>query len=344
MGVTLRDVAARAGVSIRTVSNVVNDFHHVSPATRAKVRKALDELDYRPNLLARSLKQGRTGFVTLLVPEITASYFAELAHRLVEVAGEFGMTVVIDETGGRRRRELELLDVVGRSRWVDGILFTPIGLTPRDIADMRPGVPVVLLGERSAARNADTVPTAGLRFDHAGFDNVAASRAAVRHLIDCGRTRIAALGGTAHPSDATTRLRLKGYRQELRAARLAERGCHAATDVYSRAAGAAAVRRLWTSAALPDALFCLNDDLAAGALRELSAAGVKVPQDVSVVGFDDVEQSSYLTPALSSIALDNRALARAALQLLVDRIQGDDGAPRDVRVGHRLVVRESSRC
>src|SRR5579875_1755838 len=134
MAVTLRDVAARAGVSPRTVANVVNDFHHVAPSTRAKVQAALAELDYRPNLLARGLRQGRTGIVMLLVPDLSASYFGELAHALVEAAGRLNVTVMIDETGGRREREREMLEVAARSSWIDGVLLSAIGLAAADLA------------------------------------------------------------------------------------------------------------------------------------------------------------------------------------------------------------------
>jgi LacI family repressor for deo operon, udp, cdd, tsx, nupC, and nupG len=118
VAVTLRDVARHAGVSTRTVSNVVNGFPHISPAMRVKVEAALSELNYRPNLLARSLRQGRTGIITLLVPEIAVTYFSELAHEVVEQASERGCTVMIDETGGAPDRERELLDVATQSSWV----------------------------------------------------------------------------------------------------------------------------------------------------------------------------------------------------------------------------------
>jgi DNA-binding LacI/PurR family transcriptional regulator len=340
MAVTLRDVAARAGVSPRTVSNVVNDFHHVAPATRAKVQVALSELDYRPNLLARSLRQGRTGIVTLLLPHLAASYFGELAHAFVEAAARTKITVMIDETGGDREREREMLDIAGRSSWIDGVVLSALGLAPADLATLQPATPLVLLGERTSVATRLPVP-----FDHVGFDNVAAAREAVRHLLACGRSSIAALGGTTRRSDVTSRLRLKGYRQELRAAGLGSHERHAGTDGYTRTAGEAAVRRLWSNDEKPpDALLCLNDDLAVGALSELYRLGVDVPHDVSVIGFDDVEQSRFTTPALSSIALDNAVLAAAALQLLGERVAGADGPPQDVRIGHRLVVRESSNC
>lgn len=330
MAVTLRDVAAHAGVSFRTVSNVVNDYAHVSPAMRSRVQASLDELGYRPNLLARGLRAGRTGILTLLVPEIAVSYFGELAHEVVEQASGLGYTVMIDETAGDPARERALLDTAAQSSWVDGVLLSSLGLTAKDLAGLRDDVPVVLLGERTA-RSA---------LDHVGFDNVAASRGATAHLVETGRTRIVAVGGSTDRRDATTRLRLKGYRQALAEAGLGE-GEHVGTPDYSRASALRAVGDL-LDGSRPDALVCFSDELAAGALRALHDHGLRVPEDVAVVGFDDTQAASFLTPSLTSVRPDRPETARAALDLVVARIGGDTLARRDVRIDWELVVRESS--
>ncbi len=332
MAVTLRDVARHAGVSARTVSNVVNGFPHISPTMRAKVEAALSELNYTPNLLARSLRQGRTGIITLLLPEIAVPYFGELAHQVVERAGERGCTVMIDETGGRADRERALLDAAAQSSWVDGVLLSSQGLRGRALAGLAPGRPVVLLGER----------TAGTALDHVGIDNVQAARVAVRHLIDSGRRRIAAIGGSDSVSDPTSRLRLKGYRQELRAVGLDADRLYARTPDYKRASAAAAVRSLLNRDDPPEGIFCFSDELAVGVLRELYDQGLHVPADISVVGFDDIEEACFTTPSLTSIRPDKPQIAEIALDILVQRIQGSEAKPRDVRVGYELIMRESS--
>ncbi len=333
MAVTLRDVAERAGVSTRTVSNVVNDFHYVSPAMRAKVQAALDELNYKPNLLARGLRQGRTGIVTLLVPQIAVPYFGELAHEIVERASRLGFTVMIDETGGQPQRELAVLDVASRSSWVDGVLLSSLGLNGRALTRLRPSVPVVLLGER----------TARTALDHVGIDNERASRHAVQHLIASGRRRIAAVGGSTVPADVTSRVRSKGYRAALRAAGLPiDQDLYAHTPEYRRGDAAGAVRALLAQKKPPDALFCFSDELAIGALRELRKLGLQVPGDISVVGFDDVEEARFATPSLTSVRPDKPAIASAAMDMLIERIGGSEVTPRDVRVGHELIIRESS--
>ena len=332
MPVTLRDVAVRAGVSTRTVSNVVNDFHHVSPSMRAKVQAALDELNYTPNLLARGLRQGRTGILTLLVPDIAVTYFGELAHEVVERASGLGLTVMIDETTGEPQRERALLDVAVQSRWVDGVLLSSLSLDGRELVGLQSDKPVVLLGERMGA----------MALDHVGIDDVRASRDAVQHLIDSGRRRIAAIGGSAIGSDATSRLRLRGYRQALRSAGLPQDERHVRTPDYKRTSAASAVHALFDRPDPPDALFCFSDELAAGAVRALYELGVRVPDEVSVAGFDDIEESAFATPSLTSVRPDRGAIASVALEMLVERINGCDLPPRDVRVGHRLIARESS--
>ena len=330
---TLRDVAARAGVSPRTVSNVVNDFRYVSPAMRTKVQAALDELGYKPNLLARGLRQGRTGILTLLLPDIAVPYFGELAHEVVERASQLGFTVMIDETSGQPQRERALLDAATQSSWVDGVLLSSLGLKARDLAGPR------LPQARSAAGRSDRAATA---LDHVGIDNVAASRDAVQHLVDSGWRRIAALGGSSIGSDATSRLRLKGYRQALAAAGLSADGLYARTPDYRRPHAAAAVRALLSQDDPPDGLFCFSDALAAGALRELHEQRLDVPSDISVVGFDDVEESRFSTPSLTSIRPDKAEIARVALDLLIQRIRGSTLKPHDVRVRYELMARESS--
>ena len=332
MAVTLRDVAQLAGVSPRTVSNVVNDFHYVSPGMRAKVQAALDDLNYTPNLLARSLRQGRTGLITLLIPDIAVAYFAELAHNIVEHASRVGFTVMIDETTGQSQRERTLLDLAVNSSWIDGVLVSPLGLTETDLTGLGANKPVVLLGER-ATKTA---------LDHVGIDDVRAARDAVQHLIDSGRRRIAAIGANAVGADTTSKLRLRGYRIALRRAGLLDGGCYQKTPDYKRVSGAAAARSLFDQPDPPDALFCFSDELAAGALRALHEIGVRVPSQVGVVGFDDVEESAFSTPSLTSIRPDKNAIAVAALEILNERIQGSAVAPRDIRVAYQLIARESS--
>jgi DNA-binding LacI/PurR family transcriptional regulator len=333
LGASIKDVAERAGVSLKTVSNVVNGYQFVTPATRAKVQQAIDDLDYRPNLSARLLRGGRTGLIALAVPEISMPYFAELAAQFVQLAKEYGWTVLIDETGGTLENERLVVEGI-KSHLIDGLIVSPLAITAKDIESRRDGTPLVLLGERLTRAPVD----------HVSIDNVAGARAAVAHLARLGRTRIAAIGSQPHISGGTAALRLKGYRQELRRAGLPyDRALVAPAARYHRSDGAQAMRALLDLDAAPDAVFCFNDLMALGAIRTLLARGLRVPQDVAVIGFDNLEEGEFSTPTLSTVAPDKEQIARHALRLLKLRItDGDAAQPQEEYADFRLVVREST--
>ena len=342
MAIGLKDVAARAGVSIKTVSNVVNGAR-VLPDTRVRVEAAIEELGYRPNLSARSLRSGRTGVIALAVPDLTVPYFAELARAVIVAAEERGWTVLVDQTDGSRERELLVLEGI-RSPLIDGAIFSPLALGHEDRAARNHAVPLVLIGERIFPGSVD----------HVAIDNVAAAREGVEHLIGRGRRRIALVGDQHVMTAETARLRTAGWRAAHEAA-----GLEASPELVAPAArwhrddGYDAVRSLLASGARPDALFCCNDLLAVGALRALAEAGLRVPDDVAVVGMDDIEESRFTSPALTTIAPDKDGIARTSVDLLAGRIDQSierrgaaESTPpddhQDVRAGHRLVVRESS--
>jgi DNA-binding LacI/PurR family transcriptional regulator len=179
--------------------------------------------------------------------------------------------------------------------------------------------------------------------DHVGIDNVKAAGDATRHLLQSGCKRIAAIGGNPTALDQTSRLRLKGYRAALRAAGARnEDALHAQTPAYTRSDGALAVRQLLDTADPPDGLFCFSDELAIGRLRELHEHGIPVPKQMKVVGFDDIDEVRFPIPTLTSIRPDKAAIEKAALTMLLERVRGTDVKPRDVRVGHELISRESS--
>jgi len=332
MPVTLRDVARRAGVSVRTVSNVVNDFPYVSPETRARVQKALDELGYRPNLVARNLRRGRTGMIALVVPELAVPYFAELADLVMAEAGEHGYTTIIDQTHGDIERERQIIHPSTRAMLFDGLIFSPLGMGEAELRQ-RVKTPIVLLGERIA----------GGGFDYVAFDNVAAARRATEHLIALGRRRIAAIGAQPWDHGETAQYRTQGYHDALvSAGRSVEPDLLVRTPHFHRADGAAAMARLLDLPEPPDAVFCFNDLLALGAIRTLLERGYRVPEDVAVIGFDDIEDGRYSTPTLTTVSPDKQRIAAAAVEYLLERLEGEDKAPRTLMVDFTLVVREST--
>lgn len=334
MAAKLKDVAARAGVSVRTVSNVVNNAPAVAPATRERVLRAIDELQYRPNLAARNLRQGRTGLIGLAVPEVSSPYFGEIAELLIDAAQDRGWTVLIDRTDGTAERERRLLEGSERHT-VDGMIMSPWSLTPGELGRHSAALPLVVLGEQETGGTAD----------HVAIDNVAAAREATTHLVSIGRRRIAAIGLQPQLSNGTAEQRAQGYREALAAAEL-PLGEPLERDVATlhREEGLRAMRELLNSPQAPDAVFCFSDELALGALRAAHEAGLRVPADLALVGFDDIEDGRYSVPSLATVSPDKEQIAERALQCLADRVYGRLGhlPARSVTVPHRLVVRETA--
>jgi DNA-binding LacI/PurR family transcriptional regulator len=332
MRVRLRDVADHAGVSVKTVSNVVNNYVHVSSDTRRRVQASLDELNYRANLSARSLRQGRSGVIALAVPALDMPYFAELTRCVVHEAEQLGYTVLVDQTDGLREREAVVATGI-RSHLIDGLILSPVAMDHAELTLVHDETPLVLLGEKIGGGDVD----------HVAFDNVAASRTATEHLLSLGRTRIAAIGYQAGvvAGSGVAAVRRAGYEQALAAAGI-EVDPRLTREVggFVRGAGAEAMASLLRES--PDAVFCFNDQLALGALRTLSLAGVRVPEEVAVIGIDDIEDGRFSSPTLSTIAPDKAAVAREAVLLLQRRVDDPSAATREVRVGFELTPREST--
>lgn len=341
----IKDVARRAGVSEKTVSNVLNNYVHVSERTRQVVREAIEELGYRVNLAGRHLRRGRTGIIALVVPEFDLPYFAELAAHVIREAEQRSLTVLVHQTGGDRDRELAALAGFG-SDFADGVILSSLALTPRDLEERDGSLPVVLLGELLEEGA-----------DHVAIDNEAAAREATAHLLQLGRRDILVLGGRDAPRSAgTAEVRTRGYRAALAAAGLPyDPASVRPVSKWRTPDGAAAVAGVLAEGRRPDALLCLNDQLALGALRALHEHGLAVPDDVAVVGFDDVDAGRFSVPTLTTVAPDKTAVARAAVELLTRRIEeasssGDaagqrpaaEQSPQDRVVPHRLVIREST--
>ncbi|MGH3660888.1 MAG: LacI family DNA-binding transcriptional regulator [Micromonosporaceae bacterium] len=338
MRARLKDVAERAGVSIKTVSNVVNGHPHVRQETRHKVEQAIEALRYQPNLSARSLRAARSGVIALAMPELDVPYFAELARHIVAAAERRGWTVLIDQTEGSRARERVVVAGI-RRELIDGLIFSPLALTGADLAERRDSTPMVLLGERIGGDSGDPLVA-----DHVMVDNIAAAHTATTHLAHLGRRRIAAIGAQQVPAGVTARLRLRGYRRALQDAGLGvDPELIRPAPAYHRADGAQAMADLLDLPEPPDAVFCFNDLLALGALRTLWQRGLRAPEDVALAGFDDIEDGRFSTPTLTTIQPDKRQIGELAVQLLAERMTPSrQPPPREVFAGHQLVKREST--
>lgn len=335
MSPTLHDVARLAGVSFKTVSNVVNNRPIVRESTRERVLAAIAELGYRPNISARNLRSGRSAVIGLAVPELSQAYFAQLADDVIRAAEARGLVVLVEQTGGQRDREIEVLRSP-RLALTDGLLFSPLGLRPGDAHLVTVGTPLVVLGER-------TFP---LRVDHITMRSREGARAATAHLVERGCRRIALVGAHDGETATTAGLRLAGYRAALDDAGISfDPTLVAPIEIWHRSSGADAMKRLLDAGLRPDGVFAMNDDLAMGVIRAVQDAGMRVPQDVAVIGFDDVDEARYTVPSLSTVDPGRRQIAETAVEMLLERIEDhgvDSISPRDVAPPFQIIAREST--
>lgn len=333
--VTMADVGAAAGVTSRTVSNVLSGNKPVTAETREAVMAAVRELGYQMNVTARGLRTGRTGLLTVAVPALRIDYFAELALAVVDEAERLGWAVTIQQTQSDRERELAILG--GHDRLLsDGLIFQPHALGPADRDLLVSDQPVVLVADHPLDARADQLV----------LDNTGIGYAATCHLVDRGCRRIAMIGPNDDPGPSLAgAYRLQGRDRALREAGLPVRDdLVVAASRWTWDGGALAAEQLLARGVAFDGLFCGNDSLALGALHVLRAHGLDVPGDVAVVGVDDIKDAARSTPPLSTVAIDTTAVASRAVHLLVAQIEGsaEREGPQTHRIAHRVVQRAST--
>jgi DNA-binding LacI/PurR family transcriptional regulator len=330
--VTRDDVAARAGVSAAVVSYVLNDGPRpVTPKTRAKVEKAIDELGYYPNELARGLRLRQSSTIGLITPDFTNPVYGEMAEAIQEVCLPNGYLMLFVYSGDNQDRENKLVHMF-RAKQVDGVIIQPVTSDPlKAVKPLRQAkIPVVLI-----QHDCPGVPCVVLT-------DVQGGQLATQHLLDLGHRRIGLIKGRL-PSAARANERLTGYRQALKAANIEpDPALVVESDVHQNA-GYQAMKQLLALPEPPTAIFCHNDVLAVGAMHAIRAAGLSIPGDISVVGFDDTAGSAHLAPLLTTVNYCRREMGRQAAALLFRAIdQEDNYEPCTVKVSVKLVVRDST--
>jgi LacI family transcriptional regulator len=330
-GATLTDVAQLVGVSARTVSRVVNGEGGCTPETRDRILAAIDEVGYRPNLMARGLIRRRSDTIGLIAAEMLDPFFPEFAEGVQRAADELRRTMFLassESSAERQRRALASL----RGHGVDGVIVFPTLGSEADLATAAAdGLPIVTVNTR--------VDAPGIAIVTADISGGAV--AAVEHLVERGRRRVAlVIDGHARSASAPSR-RETGYRSVL------ER--HGGVDeslivetANSLNGGRTAGRRLLEMTERPDAVFVYNDIMAIGVMQQLLAAGVRIPDDVAVVGFDDIMMCEAVTPALSSVRIDRDLLGRTAVDQLQALLDDPDRVVPPAHLAVELVVRQSS--
>jgi len=328
---TIKDIAKMTGVSIATVSRVIHGLTGYSDKTRQLVLKAAEELGYRPNALARGLVSRRTQTIGVLFPEVSGSYSAELLHGIEEAANDRGFSIIVCNTAREGERTMKYLRVL-REKQVDGVVFVSQFVDAayeRELLEMR--VPVVLV---NTLAERGTMP-------HIKVDDREASREATAYLIRLGHREIAMIAGS--PDDRVAGgPRIDGYREALEAGGIPYRKALVACGEFRFEGGRQAMDRLMEEAPHVTAVFAASDEMAVGALSAARGRGLRVPNDLSIVGYDDLIFSRMSDPPLTTIRQPLAEMGRLALERLFARIQGVPGAEDSVIVPHTLVKRGST--
>jgi LacI family transcriptional regulator len=314
-----------------TVSRVINNSGYISQETRERVAQAIADLGYVPNALARSLRFKQTKTLALILTDITNPFFTTVARGVEDTASEHGFTVMFCNTDESQDDEAEYLNVLVQKQ-VDGVLLVPAGCTPESVTFLLDrNVPVVLLDRHIAEVDVDSV-----RGDSEG-----GAYMLTRHLIELGHQRIAILSGAQ--SVSTAQDRVDGYQRAVVEAGLDGDASLVHWGQYTPESGEQMARLALAQTPRPTAIFAANNFVAIGALHALRSAGLRVPEDVSLVTFDDLPMASLIDPFLTVVEQPAYAMGERATRLLLDRLAGrSPAAPQTVVLPTELIVRKSS--
>ncbi|WP_246159545.1 LacI family DNA-binding transcriptional regulator [Nocardioides antri] len=329
--VSVKDVAAAAGVSLGTVSNVLNRPEKVLPATREHVLAVIGDLGFVRNDAARQLRAGTNHAVGMIVLDVRNPFFTDVAQGVEDRLSEHGRPLILGNSGQDARRESTYLDLFEEQR-VSGLLITPVGqVLPRLRRLRERGTAVVVVDRRTGTRE----------FSSIAVDDKLGGRIAAQHLVDCGRRRIAFVGGPKGLNQVKHRLR---GAQDVVDASPGTRLTFVETPMMDAVAGRQAAEQLLAlgKRARPDAIFAANDLIALGVLQALTLAGVRVPDDVAIIGYDDIDFAASAAIPLSSVRQPREQLGNVAADTLLEVIADPAAKVRDVVLEPELVVRRST--
>jgi LacI family transcriptional regulator len=329
--VTIRDVAREAGASVSTVSAALNGTDYVSQEMRGKIQKAIARLRYRPNDLARSLRMRKSQTLAAIVPDLSNNFFTDVLRGMEDVAVSHGYTLLIGDSREKWNEEKKYLDIFGRRR-VEGIVRIPAMDDPGGQTENLLGnIPVVYLDRRPS--NKDSC----LAF--VGLDNIQAAHDATKYLQSLGHRRIALITGPKTTRSAADRA--EGYRMAMRAMRMPVREeliHYASFDISS---GTRAASEMLTWLERPTAIFCTNNTLTIGALEAIHDLGLRCPEEISLLGFDDAYWASLVRPRLTMVRQPAREIGITATRILLDHIGHQSNPASEILLSTQLVIRES---
>lgn len=331
--VSIKDVAQLAGVSVATVSRALARPEKVAEATRKRVMAAVQKSGYVTNVLASNFRRRRSQTIVVLVPDIANLFYSRIIQEIEAVARNRGYQILLGETQENLAVERAYCELV-QQRMADGVISLgmtiPLKFDPRRKTVDPDWPPLVMVGEY----------TGDIPLPRVGIDNVQAAADATGHLVELGHRDIAFIGG---PKNFTLcQERLKGFRRVIRAAGIKLAPDHVQFGEFKLASGRNQVKALLAGGARPTALFCANDEIAMGAMKALREHGMRIPEDISVVGFDNLDIAEYCSTPLTTIHQPRREMGSEAMKLMLNILQGE-GPQARITLPHELVVRDSTR-
>lgn len=325
----MQDVAERAGVSVSTVSHVINGTRYVSPELTERVRAAMVELRFQPNAVARSLRRKETLTLGMIVPDNANPFFAMLAHAVEAACYQQGYSLILTNSGGDLARELANINVL-LGKQVDGLILAAVGLGSRDLTQILHSAPVVVVDR--------DLP--GVEVDALLVDNLGGGCQATQHLIALGHRRIGCITGPSATTPSADRV--TGYRAALQEAGIPVDESLIARGDFQFAGGYAGAEKLLAHPEPPTAIFACNDLMAMGAIAAAAAQGFRVPAELSIVGFDNSALAAYTTPALTTVAQPIAEIGRLATEMVIRRSQTPDAPQQRHILSTQLIVRQST--
>lgn len=326
---TIREVAEAVGVSTATVSRVLNGYPHISPEVRRSVLNAIAELGYKPNRVAQRLRAARSNLVGIVVTDITNPFFNMIMASIESVFFDRGFSVMMSNTTADPQKELDYLRLMEKEE-IAGLVIAPTSENANRVAELaEAGLPIVVIDRRINGSRVDVVLS----------DNVGGARAAVSHLISLGHTAIAHIGGPQHLTSG--RERYEGYLQAMQAASLPVRSEWVQTGDHRHESGYECALALMNVSPRPTAVFISNNMMTLGALNAIHDERLRVPQELAVVGFDDMPWAVSLNPPLSTVAQPMLQIGYEAARLLLERIDQPDLPARTLVLETTLIVRAS---
>ncbi len=330
--VTMEDIAKRADVSINTVSRALNDKPDINDQTKEEILRIADELNYEPNRFAQGLRSSKTSTLGVIVADIMNPFFSALLKGVEKAAREEGYSIIVQDTDEKYENEQSAIQTT-LAEQVDGLLITPVQTNQQTIIDLKQsGLPFVLLGRHFNDLDTHYVVT----------DDVAGAASAVKHLVDRGHDRIGIINGPTHISSSQERLR--GYKQTMRERGLGVKEEFIFRNTVTMEEGYRTGKDLVSSSPKPSAVLCYSDFVAIGVIKAARDAGLRIPEDLAVVGYDDIFFSTCLEVPLTSVRIPKKKLGKKAFRVLQGIIDdGRDGQGlKQFKLGTELIERQTT--